>query len=67
MDYTPFLSENKGENVCPSTQMHSLYEVCQQIKDGRKARGKHYEFAGLLLLLILAKLTGVSSLLAGGE
>src|SRR5947209_18332434 len=42
--------------------MHSLYEVCQQLVDGRCARGKRYDLAGLLVVLMLAKLAGMQSL-----
>jgi predicted transposase YbfD/YdcC len=47
--------------------MQSLYEVCQQVTDGRKARGKRYELAGLLVVLVLAKLAGMQSLLAASD
>ncbi len=43
-------------------QTHSLYEVCKQIKDMRKARGKQYDLAGLLMILVLAKLAGIKNL-----
>jgi len=40
--------------------MQSLYEVCQEVTDGRCARGKRYELAGLLVVLV--KLAGMQSL-----
>jgi hypothetical protein len=67
MDYTTFLEENKGENACASKQMQSLYEACHQLQDGRKARGKQYDLAGVLLVMVLAKLAGMNSLLAASE
>lgn len=67
MDYTTLLEENKREHACSSRQMHSRYQACQQIKDGRKARGKQYDLAGVLLLVVLAKLAGMSSLLAASR
>lgn len=47
--------------------LKSLYEVCQQITDGRKARGKRSHLAGLLVVLVLAKLAGMSSVLGASE
>src|SRR5205823_5570643 len=47
--------------------MHSLYEVCQQLVDGRCARGKRYDLAGLLVVLVLAKLAGMKSLLGASD
>ena len=41
----------------------SLDEVCQQLGDGRRARGKRYNLAGLVVVLVLAKLAGMQSLL----
>lgn len=43
--------------------MPSLYRACQQIVDGRKARGKRYDLAGVMIVLIWAKLAGMSSVL----
>jgi hypothetical protein len=47
--------------------MQSLYQVCQEVVDGRRARGKRYELAGLLVVLVLAKLAGMKSLLGASE
>ena len=66
MYYTTVLEESKEKQTCASKQMQSLYQVCQQIKDGRKARGRQYDLAGVLLVVVLAKLAGMSSLLAAG-
>ncbi len=67
MDYTTLLEENKGKQVCSSKQVQSLYEVCRHLEDGRKARGRQYDLAGVLVVVILAKLAGMSSLLAASE
>jgi predicted transposase YbfD/YdcC len=41
----------------------SLYERCEQLTDGRDARGKRYALALLLMLMVLAKLAGEHSIL----
>ncbi len=67
MDYTTLLSEKQESQPVSQRKLQSLYEVCQQIVDGRKARGKQYELAGLLVVLVLAKLAGTTSLLGASE
>lgn len=67
MDYTTLLEESKTGEVPTPTQIPSLYLVCQQVTDGRKARGKRYDLAGVLLVLVWAKLAGMSSVLAVSE
>src|SRR5436305_221267 len=67
MDYTTFLPESKREELPAPKHMHSLYAVCQQLVDGRKARGKRYDLAGVLMVMVLAKLAGMSSVLAVSE
>ena len=62
MDYTTLCAESKEDQEQLSKRIHSLYEVCQQLVDGRKARGKRYDVAGLLVVLVLAKLAGMQSL-----
>ena len=64
MDYTTLILEGQEQ---PVKQMQSLYEVCQQVVDGRKARGKRYDLAGLLVVLVLAKLAGMQSLLGASD
>ena len=64
MDYTTLLEESKTEKLPSPTEMPSLYQACQQIVDGRKARGKQYDLAGVLMVLVWAKLAGMSSVLA---
>src|SRR5256885_9607420 len=62
MDYTTLLPESQDGQEQPARRMQSLYEVCQQVADGRKARGKRSDLAGLLVVLVLAKLAGMQSL-----
>ena len=52
MDYTPLCAENKEDQEQVAKRMQSLYEVCQQVVDGREARGKRYELVGLLVVLV---------------
>jgi hypothetical protein len=63
MDSTTLDTESKEEPTLPVSQMPSLYEVCRQVTDGRKARGKRYDVAGVLAVLVLAKLAGMKSVL----
>lgn len=62
MDYTTLMPESKAEREKSVKGIHALYEVCQEVIDGRCARGKRYEIAGLLVVLVLAKLAGMQSL-----
>ena len=62
MDYTTLVAESKEDPKQSVKGMQSLYEVCQEVADGRCARGKRYELAGLLVVLVLAKLAGMQSL-----
>ena len=67
MDYTTLVSDTPDLHPPASKQMHSLYEVCQQVQDGRAARGKQYDLAALLVLLLTAKLAGEKSLLGASD
>lgn len=67
MEYTTLTVEGNGVHELSQEQTHSLYEVCKQIADKRAARGKQYELAGLLMILILAKLAGMKSLLGASD
>src|SRR2546421_2980478 len=67
MDYTTLLPESQEGQEQLSKRMHSLYQVCQQLVDGRKARGKRYDVAGLLVVLVLAKLAGMQSLVGASD
>lgn len=62
MDYTTLCVQSKAGQEQAVQRMQSLYQVCQQVSDGRKARGKQYELAGVLVVLALAKLAGMQSL-----
>jgi hypothetical protein len=67
VDYTTRGAERKTGQEQSSKQLQTLYEVCQQVGDGRGARGKRYELAGLLVVLVLAKLAGMQSLLGASD
>jgi hypothetical protein len=67
MDYTTLLPQVKERQDQGQKHLQSLYAACQQLVDGRAARGKRYELAALLLLLVLAKLAGMKSLLGASE
>jgi predicted transposase YbfD/YdcC len=67
MDYTTLCAESKEGQEQTAIRMQSLYEVCQQVVDGRCARGKRYELADLLVVLVLAKLAGMQSLLGASD
>jgi predicted transposase YbfD/YdcC len=67
MDYTTLVSEIREVKEDGEKQATSLYEVCRQVVDGRAARGKRYELAALLVLLVLAKLAGMQSLLGASD
>jgi len=62
MDYTTLVTKSKDTQEQPAKRMQSLYEVCQEVVDGRCATGKRYDLAGLLVVLVLAKLAGMQSL-----
>ena len=62
MDYTTLLPESQEGQDQPAKEVQSLYQVCQQVVDRRKAHGKRYDVAGLLVVLVLAKLAGMQSL-----
>jgi hypothetical protein len=66
MDSTALLEESKMEVLNPK-QLPSLYQICQHLTDGRKARGRRYDLAGILLVVVWAKLAGMSSVLAVSE
>jgi hypothetical protein len=67
MEYTTLLPEIEEGQELQKRGMESLYEVCQQLVDGRAARGKRYDLAGVLIVLVLAKLVGMKSLLGASE
>lgn len=67
MDYSTLTVEGSGVRGLSQGQTRSLYEICQQIGDQRAARGKQYDLAGLLMVLVLAKLAGMKSLLGASD
>lgn len=67
MEYTTLTAEVRDAQVLEPNQSQSLYEICQQVVDGRAARGKQYDLAGLLVVLVLAKLAGMKSLLGASD
>jgi predicted transposase YbfD/YdcC len=67
MEYTTLVREIGEAKAGVEKQIPSLYEVCRQLADGRAARGKRYELAALLMLLVLAKLAGMKSLLGASD
>src|SRR5438270_4177021 len=67
MDYTTLFPKSQEGQEQPVERMQSLYQVCQQLVDGRKARGKRYDLAGLLVVLVLAKLAGMQSLVGASD
>ena len=62
MDSITLTVEGYQSQELSEEQAHSLYEMCKQIGDKRAARGKQYDLAGLLMVLLLAKLAGMKSL-----
>lgn len=62
MEYTTLPIEGSSAQELSQEQTHSLYTICKQIGDKRAARGKQYDLAGLLMVLVLAKLAGMKSL-----
>lgn len=67
MEYTTLLAESKGDQPSSPQERKSLAAVCRELADGRAARGKRYDVAGLLLVLVLAKMAGMRSLLGASE
>ena len=62
MESTTLTMEGSGGQTPSPEQSRSLYEMCRQIDDKRAARVKQYDLAGLLTVLLLAKLAGMKSL-----
>jgi predicted transposase YbfD/YdcC len=67
MEYITLNAPGSGSQELTQEQTHSLYEICQQIGDKRAARGKQYDRAGLLIVLVQAKLAGMKSLLGASD
>jgi len=67
MEYNTLTVEGNGVPSLNQSQSQSLYAIYQQIEDKRAARGRQYDLAGLIMVLILAKLAGMNSLLAASD
>jgi hypothetical protein len=67
MEYTTLALEAREVKEGGKKTTPSLYEVYHQVEDGRAARGKQYELAALLVLLVLAKCAGIKRLLGASE
>lgn len=67
MEYTTLAIGSTGAEELNAEQKQSLYAICQQIGDKRRARGKQYDLAGLLMVLVLAKLAGMTSLMGTSD
>src|ERR1700719_2336573 len=67
MEYTTLTVEGSSAQKLSQEQTHSLYEICKRMGDKRAARGKQYDLAGLLMVLVLAKLAGMKSLLGASD
>lgn len=52
------ITETMSGHTLPEKQIRSLYAYLQQVTDGRAKRGRRYEAALVLTLMILAKLAG---------
>jgi hypothetical protein len=57
MDYSTLVAEEEATRL-KRVPLTALYEALQQVKDGRKKRGRRYALALILTLLLLARLAG---------
>ncbi len=64
MDYSTLLQATEAFPQMDAGMIRSLYSTFQRLADPRKSKGKRYELAILLTLLVLAKLAGETSLSA---
>src|SRR5947209_20132870 len=62
MDYNALLDTKAPAQQMEPVLIRSLYTAFQGLTDPRKRKGKRYELAVLLTLLVLAKLAGETSL-----
>lgn len=53
----------QNSSISSSIAPDSLYHAFEQVKDGRRARGKRYPLALILTLLVLGKLAGETTIL----
>lgn len=62
MDYSILAARIEQSQISSETEVWTLYEAFEQVKDGRKKRGVRYRLALILTLIVLAKLAGETSL-----
>jgi DDE_Tnp_1-associated len=62
MKLSVFDEIEQGNPEALSVDAASLYRAFEEVKDGRKAKGKRYPFALLLTLILLGKLAGETKL-----
>ncbi len=62
MNLTVFDEIEQVDREALSVDAASLYRAFEQVKDGRKAKGKRYPLALLLTLILLGKLAGETKL-----
>ena len=62
MKSTTFLTELPLPEEGQEIDAKSLYQVLQEVQDGRKKRGRRYEAAVVLTIIVLAKMAGETAL-----
>ena len=62
MQLTVFEEVEQGDPEALRVDAASLYRAFEQVKDGRKAKGKRYPLALLFTLILLGKLAGETKL-----
>ena len=62
MKSTTYLAEIQLPGEGQEIEVRSLFEVLQRVKDGRKKRGRRYEAAAVLTIIVLAKMAGEKGL-----
>src|SRR5579863_4286853 len=67
MDYSTFEQTLEQIRVPESQEALSVYRTLEQVSDGRHKRGVRYSVALVLSLILLAKLTGMTTPLAIAE
>src|SRR5437660_12517775 len=62
MQLTVFEEVEQGDPEALRVDAASLYQAFEQVKDGRKSKGKRYPLALLLTLILLGKMAGETKL-----
>src|SRR5438270_10604807 len=62
MKLSVFEEIEQGDQEALRIDAASLYRAFEQVKDGRKAKGKRYPLALILTLLMLGKLAGETTI-----